>query len=238
MKAIDRLLSQTASAHITHRPEEAAGWLELNISGLTFDLIGLAPGAAKATPPATHVYGLPSDVDRFDLEAIWLIPGIHIAAGASLLPIVKAMTGLAALLAQNLPAKAVCWHPAYSWMDPAYFARIVQSWLDGGAFPALGLMAVRPAEEGEVRSCGLAHFTGQEVLVERSSEEPVSETVKLAVRAIDHLVGHGSLLTRQTLCGPDGEALLAEPIGGGPLAPGFLGIHPEGASRLVRVWRA
>lgn len=242
IEAIDRLLSQTAvetaPAHITHRPEVAAGWLELNVSGLTFDLIGLTPGAAMASPCPAHVYGLPSDMSGFDLEAVWLIPGIHIAAGAALLPIVKAMTGLAALLAQNLPVKAICWHPAHIWMDPGYFVRIVQSWLDGGAFPALGLMAVGPAGEGDIRSRGLAHFTGQEVTVERSPGEPVSETVKLAVRAIDHLVGQGSLRARQTLSGPDGEALLAEPVAAGALASGLPEPHPDGSASLVRVWRA
>lgn len=241
IEAIDRLLAQTAvetaPAHITHRPEVAAGWLELNISGLTFDMVGLSPGAAKASPPAAHVYGLPTDMARFDLEAVWLIPSIHIAAGAALLPIVKAMTGLAALLAQNLPVKAICWHPAHIWMDPGYFVRIVQSWLDGGAFPALGLMAVGPGGEGDIRSSGLAHFTGQEVLVERSPEEPVSELVKLAVRAIDHLVGEGSLLARRKLSGPDGEALLAEPVPASVLTPGLAGKPPAEAG-LVRVWRA
>ena len=216
---IERLL--TASNHsghaarISHRPPDDHGWLELLASGLTYDLRGLAPGSAAPIPPVDDVYGLPRDIHKFEFEAISLAPGAHIAAGGALMPVVRILMGLAANLASELPLTAICWNPARSWMEPRYFGRIVVNWLSGGTFPALGLTCLRNRPDGVVESSGLAFFIGQELLVPERGDEPVSETVKLAGRIVDHLVRQGPLARSDTFSGPGGEQLRLEPSSDG-----------------------
>lgn len=201
--------AEAALASISHRPHGVEGWLELHIGGLTFDLLGLAPGPGRELLPAAHVFGLPKDVARFDFEAMWLVPGAHIAAGAALLPVVSAMTGMAAVLARHLPVKAVCWRPANSWMDAGYFIRIIDNWRDGGAFPVLGLVPLAQGLDGVVASSGLRFFTGQDIILESHPDEDSSQTVQLAGRIVDQLVGQGALAGTCELIGPEGERLVA-----------------------------
>lgn len=139
-----------------------------------------------------------------------------------MVPVVRTMAILASQLARGLGAKAVCWQPAASWMDVQYFARIVEGWGPGGAFPALGLTGIERTADGGVESDGLGWFIGQELRVEPRSGEAAADTVKLAVRVIDHLIREGPVTARTALTGPQGEALLAEPSSDG---------------RLVRLWR-
>jgi hypothetical protein len=178
---------------------------------LTFDLRGLAPGMAAPIPSIGPVYGLPTDMDKFEFEAISLAPGAHIAAGGAMMPVVRILIGLAANLALQLPIVAVCWNPAQSWMEPRYFGRVAVTWLSGGAFPALGLTGVRRRPDGVLESTGLAFFTGQEVCVRERDGEPGSETIKLAARIVDHLVRYGPLDRPDMLPGPGGEALMLAP---------------------------
>lgn len=197
-------------------------WLELLASGLTFDLIGLAPGEGAVIPAANHLYGLGREVPEQAFQAIAIVPGPHLTGAAAVLPVVRVMAGLARELALRLDAKAVCWAPAGSWMDTAYFARVVEGWLGGGAFPALGFTGVERTPDGGVQSQGLCHFAGHELRVESRRGEAAADVVKLAVRAIDHIVRHGPIESRQNLTGPSGEHLLVEPVPGG---------------RVVRMWR-
>jgi len=212
---IERLLATSETsllgARISHRPDRSEGWVELLASGLTFDLSGLAPAAAAPVPPARHFFGIDAALAGLPLEAISLVPGQHIFGGNAMMPVVKAMVGLVANLALHLSAKAVCWHPAGTWMDPNYFARVVLNWQSGGAFPALGLTAVEQGEDGSVTSSGLSYFIGQEVKIEAAPGEPAAETVKLAMRVIDYMVIHGPLRSVRQLDGPAGEILTAEP---------------------------
>lgn len=209
-------------AQISHRPDAAEGWLELLINGLTFDLAGLSPSVSAEVPVMERQFGVTFDPAHFQFEAITIAPGQHIEAGRAMLPLMRSLLGIAAGMALQLPVKAVCWHPAGSWMEPNYFTRIVVSWLAGGVFPALGLTAVEATGKG-VESAGLDFFAGQEVRVEASPGQPHAETVKLAVRVIDHIIRNGPVLTLSELQGPAGEALLAEPSYDG---------------RQVRVWRS
>lgn len=212
---VDRLLATSDTsllgARISHRASEAEGWVELLASGLTFDLTGLAPASPAPIPEARHLFGVSDELVQSPIEVVSLYPGEHIAGGNAMMPVVKTMVGLVVNLAMHLMAKAVCWHPAGTWMDPNYFARIVLNWQSGGAFPALGLTAVDQAEDGHVASQGLAYFIGQEVQVEAAPGEPASETVKLAMRVIDYMVLHGPLRSPRKLQGPAGETLMAEP---------------------------
>lgn len=204
-------------ARISSQRGRADGWLELLASGLTFDLVGLAPGPALPVPQPRHYFGLPRDLDPFAFECIVLRPGPHLAGAGAMVPVVRIMAVLASQLARGMGALALCWQPAASWMDAQYFARIVDGWSAGGAFPALGLTGIERTDDGGVVTDGLAWFIGQELRVEPRSGEAASDTVKLAVRMIDHLVREGPVAARATLSGPGGEALLADPSADGRL---------------------
>lgn len=192
---------------------DTEGWLELLASGLTFEISGLTPAAPCQACIGEHFFGLPPDMSAFDLQGVALRPGSHIAAGGALLPVVRTMAAIAANIALHLPVKIVCWRPAASWMDARYFARITLTWLSGGAFPALGLTALRRRDDGLFASSGLAFLVGQELLLEPLAEEPPAETVKLGGRIIDHILRHGAVREPQMLSGPSGEQLMLEPEG-------------------------
>lgn len=209
-------------AAISHRPDDGPhgvpDWLEILASGMAFDVTGLAPGEPAASPSARHFFGLPDKADTFPFEAIRIAPGDHVAAGGSMIPLVRVMMALALGMAGLPGLRAVCWHPVSSWMDAGYFARVMRTWLAGGAFPALGLAAMIRGEDGEIESRGLRFFIGQELRVQARGGETDAETVKLAVRAADLLVRAGRLERAQELTGPGGEPLFAEPSADGRLA--------------------
>lgn len=192
------------------RRDGDAGRIEILANGLAFDLSGLAPAAAAEAPTARHVFGLPDRPDVFAFEALRLAPGEHIAAGAAMLPLVRVTISLALGLSRLPSLRAVCWHPAASWMDAGYFARVMQAWLAGGLFPALGLAGM-VQQDGAVRSQGLRFFTGQEVHVEALPREMPADTVRLAVRLADFLVRTGRINGPRTFEGPDDEPLHLEP---------------------------
>lgn len=202
-------------ASISSRRGENEGWLELLASGLTFDLSGLSPAASLPVPSPRHLFGLPRDVDTHAWEACLLAPGPHLADAGAMEPVVRTMSGLASALAQHLGAMAVCWLPAASWMDVTYFARVVDGWRSGGAFPALGFCGMTRQPDGSVTSEGLAFFTGQELRVDPRPGEVASDTVKLAVRLADRLMRDGPIDHPGELTGPDAELLLADPSADG-----------------------
>ena len=207
-----------AAAHISYRPpDEAEGWLELLVSGLTFDLCGLNPAEPMPVPPQGHRFGVAQDVEERELEALTIVPGRHISGGFAMIPIVQAMVGLSANIALPLNAEAVCWHPARTWMEPQYFSRIALNWLSGGAFPALGLTALTEIPGG-VRSEGLAFFVGQELQMDLPAGERTADMAKLAVRFIDYVVSNGPFRQEIEFEGPDGEMLRVEPSPDGKLA--------------------
>jgi hypothetical protein len=212
---VERLLAapdnSLLGARVSHRARDDDGWLELLASGLTFDLTGLAPAASSEILQPRHCFGVAADLNDGALEAVTLLPSTHIASGKAMMPVVKTMAGLVANLALHLTAKAVCWHPAATWMDPNYFARVVLNWQSGGAFPALGLTAIEQADDGSVMSSGLSYFIGQEIQLEAAPGETAADTVKLAMRVIDYMIIHGPLKAPRRLEGASGQTLMAEP---------------------------
>lgn len=196
-------------------------WLEILAGGLAFDLRGLAPAEPGAGCAACDHYGFADGLPGEPLEAVELVPGPHVAAGGGLLPVVRALAGLTANLALNLPVAAVAWHFAETWLEPRYFSRTVLNWLSGGAFPVPGLVALVPASDGGILSRGLAHFTGQEIQLAAAPGEAQADTMKLAARSVDHLVRRQKL-TQPEEIGGAGVQLLAE---------------PSQFSNLVWVWR-
>lgn len=223
--AIQSLAQCTGTFSVSHVPEEGNGtanWAELLINGLTYDLVGLSPGDAEATPVKRHSFGLVPTFSAADHDAVALAPGPHLISGAAMFPVVRAQAELAARLCELPGVVAVAWHPANSLSEPGYFREAVLRWIDGGAFPGLGLAALAPTASGGLKSEGFAHFTGQEVMLDPALCEPRSDAPKIALRLMHWLVEHGTLEESVELTGPSGEPLKL--------------IVNEGSS-IVTVWR-
>jgi hypothetical protein len=202
--------------------EPGQEWLELLANGLTFDLVGLAPGAPAEPPPCVHAYALPANAEPVGMDALTVRPGPHLAGGHTMIPIVRSLAWLAATLAQIDGVEAVAWHPARSWCGADYFRQGVLRWIEGGVFPGLGLTALAATADGGMHSEGLALFTGQELRIEPELMSDKAAGAKIAVRLIDYLVEAGRIEAPQRISGPDGRPLRLEPSVNG---------------RFVRAWR-
>ena len=207
------------SFRVSFDPENGAGvedftqagpWLEVLANGLSFDLLGLAPGIPQPLPPGTHRYGLPPDFDDA-LEAITLRPGPSIAACGRMLPVVRTLAMVAAMLADLPGVSAVGWHAARAWSSPAHFRGSVLRWIEGGAFPGLGLTALAPTPGGGLQSEGLALFSGQELRLAPELARDRAAGARLALRLLHWSVEHGRLDEATRVAGPSGEPLVLEP---------------------------
>jgi hypothetical protein len=201
---------------------EGEGWLELLANGLTFDLVGLAPGPRADPPPCVHGFALPADADAVVLDAITVRPGPHLAGGHTMTPVVRTLAWLGAELASLDRVEAVAWHAARSWCGARYFRDAVQRWIEGGVFPSLGLTALAMSPDGGMHSEGLALFVGQEIRLEPELMADNAAGAKVGVRLIDLLVESGKVAAPQTITGPDGQLLRLEPSANG---------------HFVRVWQ-
>ena len=206
---------------VVFEPPPDEGWVEALITGLSFEIAGLAPSPAARVPAIAHAYGFAA-APRWDaLEPVLVRAGPHLAGGEAMLPVVRASVAVAAALAGAAGAQAVAWLPARVAMSPEHFTQASRAWLSGGAFPALGLTALTPGEDGALASEGLGFFIGQELRVEESAAGSPGDRAKLAVRLIDRLVRDGAIVSPTALTGPIGEALAATP-------------SPDGAQLTVR----
>jgi hypothetical protein len=185
-------------------------WLELLASGMTFDLAGLAPGAAAERPAMRHVYGLPEAIGSQGLEAITLRPGPHLVAGGTMLPVVRCLAWLTARLAALPGAVAVAWHPARCWSAPQAFRAGVLRWVEGGVFPAFSLAALAETADGALQSEGVALFSSQELRIEPELAEDRAAAAKIGLRLLHWLVESGKLTAGQDVSGPDGQRLRLE----------------------------
>ena len=236
-RAIERLISAVPPARsrsdsrpgiafsLSHSSGPDAEWLELLAQGLSFDCQGIAPKGVPVptVDKPTAFFGIDRAAVDAAPEAITLMPGPHLAGSEGLLPVVRSLAGLGARLTCLPGVVAVCWEPARSAMAPAYFARIVDAWLGGGAFPALGLTSLERTGNGALCSQGLAFLTGQELIVEAGEGKTAADLARVAIRFAHELVESGPLGSPRDLLGPDGEQLRAT---------------PEDRGRLIRLsWR-
>lgn len=191
-------------------PRGDAQWLELVVDGLTFDLVGIAPGAALAPPEVAYRFNC--DVEGAgDSEAIGLFPGPHIASGLRSLPILRTLLALGADLAERLDGVAtVCWTPARSAIAPQFFLRTVRAWLGGGAFPALGLLGLWFDRSGALRSEGLSLLLGRELLIDPALTHDRARAMRLAIRAVHELVGMRLPAARHDFTTEEGDCLVCE----------------------------
>ncbi len=127
-------------------------------------------------------------------------------------PVVRCLAALAARLTELGTAKAVAWHPASALSEPEYFRKSVLGWIEGGAFPGLGLTALATNADGSMQSEGLALFTGQELLLPANVAEDTSEAATIALRLINWLVEHGKIEQEFRFTGPAGEPITLAPV--------------------------
>jgi len=223
--AIAQLLAtqeQAAKAFaISYTPDVSEGWVELLAHGLTFDLAGLAPIAPKPQPEIVHRYGLSGPATQG--ECVSITPGRHLSGGQNLLPVVRAMAAIALGLVGLPGLVAVAWGPARTALSPDYFARAIGAWLQGGAFPALGLTALVRDPSGAMLSEGLGFFTGQELRIDPILARNPAAAGKIAIRLIHSLVGGWSVQSPEEIAGPEGQRL---------------GVEPSVNGREIRVWQA
>jgi hypothetical protein len=135
--------------------------------------------------------------------------------GGVMFPVVRCLAWLGALISQLPDIKAVAWHPARSFSEPVYFRTSVMAWIDGGAFPGLGLTSLSTGENGGLISEGLSIFTGQEMALAPELVPDKATGVKIALRLLHWMIENGRVTEAQLLTGPSGEALRIEPLGGG-----------------------
>jgi hypothetical protein len=186
-------------------------WLELLANGLAFDMSGLAPGKPFGQLTDGHFLGLGKDFDPAACEAVMLRPGPHLTSGGMMVPVLRCLAWVAAQLSALPQLRAICWQPASTICAPDYFHDGTMRWIEGGAFPGLGLTALVPQPDGSILSEGLALFTGQELRLELGAGEDPSDGAKLALRLLHWLVENGRIDSVQSLAGPSGETLLLEP---------------------------
>lgn len=197
-------------------PVEANAWLELLVDGLTFDMMGLAPGPALSAPGIEFRVDFPANSDQSDFAMVGLAPGPHLIGGMRSLVVAKALAHLGCQIARQLGSvKGFFWLPSRSVTGTEFFCSTVTAWANGGPFPALGLTAFRAASDGGLESVGLDFFTGQEVRVPRQLASDRAAATRLAMRLVHQLALHGRLEASERITGPDGSPLQLEPIDGG-----------------------
>ena len=194
---------------ISHEPVPFAGWVELLATGLTFDCSGLEPGAPAAQPGDGALLGL---AERPTGEALALAPAPHLADGAGMLPVIRFIAGLGAELTSLPGIKAAVWNPARCWMAPDYYRKFVSAWLNGGAFPALGLTSLQREMDGAIITVGLSLMTGQELRFEPHNGTPPAGIARIAVRLIHALIDSDPITMPYEFAGPEGETFDVVPI--------------------------
>lgn len=197
-------------------------WAELLANGLTFDLSGLAPGKAAGGIADGHLFGLPEEFDPATYEALVLTPGPHLVSGGPMVPVLRCLAWLAGEMAGLEHLHAIAWTPARTICSPTYFRDAMTRWIGGGAFPGLGLTALRPMPDGALESEGLALFIGQELRLEPDAAQDQQQAAKVALRLLHWLVENGRVDQTMSLTGPSGETLTLE---------------PRGQTGVIHVWR-
>lgn len=194
---------------LSNIPGAGENWVELLASGLTFDCRGLAPDAAATMPGKGAMLGLHELPQG---ETIVLQPSPHLAEGRGLLPVVRTLVGLGAQLGELPGFIAAHWQPARCWMAAKFFRGVVNDWLGGGAFPALGLVSLQREKDGAMVSAGLDYLIGQELSFAPNRRLEPAAVARIAVRLIHSLVDSGPLRAPSEYVGPEGEILLVEPV--------------------------
>jgi hypothetical protein len=189
---------------------------ELLAGSLTFDLAGLADGPAAKPPVWRYMLGCAHEDGLADHESILLRLGPHVAAGRSVLPIVRGWMECGQILGEALPhCRAFVWPPAMLAVGTDVFRASIRQWVDRGAFPTRSLIAFNPSLDGGFQSIGLAHFTGQELRLEPPLPSNPEEAEPVAAILAGHLAIAGRLESVEAVTAPDGSQISLEPSANG-----------------------
>ncbi len=187
-------------------------WLELLSAGLTFDLQGLTPSGGMKLPKIEYSFDFEDIPAAVGMEALRLVPGSHLSGGERSMPVMRALFGLARDLMQHFEeAEAAVWPPSRSLIGRRFFDSTVTAWLEGGAFPALGLTAFRETDDGGLESVGLDFLIGQELLLDHSLVGDKVAATRLGIRLINQFVIMGGIREAEYVTSPDGRRLLVSP---------------------------
>ncbi len=198
-------------------------WVELLRDGLMFDLIGLAEGSAVGFPKIERQFDLGEALGPARYEALQLVPGHHLTGGERTMPVVKGLMALARDLVHHFDEiEAVFWPPSASAIGRRFFESVSTAWLDGGAFPALGLTAFRETTDGALQSVGLDFWIDQELRIEPPLSIDKISATRLGVRLINQLVLVGGIEGSERIVAPDGNLLVMRTSRNG---------------KFIRVWR-
>lgn len=197
---------------------DSVGWLELHSSGLTFDLIGLGDGPTVTLPQTDHEFDCDGNFDRSSLSTVNLVPSEHLIAGEATMPILQGLLRLARDFVQHFEqTKYLIWPHSKSIIGRRFFESTVTAFLDGGAFPALGLTAFHEVADGGLETVGLAHFIGQELRLDANIVNDRVAATRLGVRLVNQLVLTGAVNGPEQLTGMDGQIIRLEPSENGRL---------------------
>lgn len=182
-------------------------WLELLSSGLTFDLLGLAPARGLESVDIRHLVDLaPDDLAR--CENLGLAPGPHLAGVVRSPPILRTLLRLGASLADSLDdVVGVVWRPSGVVSSPQAFSAMIGQWLEGGPFPLFALAGLVETQDGEA-SDGLDFLLGREMRAGRAVTSDRADAARLIVRVADRLIHGEPLTTPQTFVLPDGRSIV------------------------------
>ena len=190
-------------------PRQDQFWLELLRDGLTFDLLGLAPGEAAYYPEPQHRFDVGGLPRPGDFEALLLAPSHHLSGAGNSTPVSKALFSIARDLVNHFGgAHSVIWPPSSSVIGKRFFDSTVTAWIDGGPFPALGLTAFTDTANEALQSVGLGYWIGQELHIESPLSSDKVAATRLGVRLVNHLLMVGGVESDERIVGPDGSRLV------------------------------
>ena len=195
---------------------------EIVQDGLTYDLYILPRTAgyvrAEHMPPLHHLCR-----ERHRRAFIVVEPGPHVTTALAMLPVVRTQWQVAEqLCGMTDTVAAVGWGPSEVELPTAVFQAVAKGWVADGIFPPQGLIAINSALGGALQSCGLAHFTGQELRLEAELASDEAHATRLGLRIAETLIHRGPLTEVEQLADPGGGAIRLEPSVNG---------------KFVRVWR-
>jgi len=126
-----------------------------------------------------------------------------------MMPVARTMLCLTCELVQYFDdLEAIVWPPSQSVIGREFFLSVAKAWLDGGAFPALGLVAFREAVDGALQSAGLGFWIGQELRIEPPLSNDRVAATRLGVRLINQLILVGGIDESERIVAPDGSRLI------------------------------
>ncbi|MXO64629.1 hypothetical protein [Altericroceibacterium endophyticum] len=208
---LQRLSQNAGGFAVTERAENAGGEIsyssahewptsesaELLMNGLTFDIIGIAPGESDKAPEYQYRFGFDEEIYPAGYKSITLMPSPHLQSSIAMPPVVRGLAGLAAKLTWLKDVRAVAWHGARSLIEAQFYRKAVTVWLSGGPFPAAGLTAFATMPDGGFQTQGLALLIGQELRLEPELVQNYPDaSQKIALRLIHWVIENGPITAK------------------------------------------